>query len=61
MIYISIRFEKKNSGAVSCLARFVRQSFGGFLFLRFCFFWHVGLPGFWGFGVLGVWPVYFCF
>ena len=33
-------------------------TFGSFLFLRFCFFWHVGLPGFWGFGVLGVWPVF---
>ena len=56
MIYISIRFEKKktNSGAVSCLAGSVRQSFGSFLFLRFCFFlacgptWVLGIRGFGG-------------
>ena len=43
-------------GAVSCLAGFVRQSFGSFFSFVFWFFWHVGLPGFlgdsgfWGFG-----------
>ena len=31
------------------MAGFVRQPFGSFPFLRVCLFWHVGLPGFWGF------------
>ena len=54
MIYISIRSEKKNSGAVSCLARFVRHSFGSFLFLRYLFLlacgptWVLGIRGFGG-------------
>ena len=55
MIYISIRFEKiKLRGAVSCLARFVCQSFGGFFFLHFLFrfacgpTWVLGIRGFGG-------------
>ena len=54
MIYISIRFGKKTQGLFSSLARFLRQSFGGFLFLRFCFFlacgptWVSGIRGFGG-------------
>ena len=46
--------KNKTQGLFSSLARFVLQSFGGFLFLRFCFFlacwpsWVLGIRGFGG-------------
>ena len=62
MFYISSRFEKE----IIKLWDYFHVWLGlyanllvVFFSFVFCFFWHVGLPGFWGFGVLGVWPVYF--
>ena len=46
--------QNKTQGLFSSLARFVRHSLGGFLFLRFCFFlacgptWVLGIRGFEG-------------
>ena len=61
MIYISIRFEKeinKTRGLFHVWLGLYANLLVAFFSFVSVFFLHVGLPGFWGFGVLVVWPVY---
>ena len=54
MIYISPRFEKEINETRGLfhvwLGLYANLLVAFFSFVFFCFFWHVGLPGFWGFG-----------
>ena len=62
MIYISSRFEKeinKTQGLFHVWLGLYASLLVAFFSFVFCFFWHVGLPEFWEFRVLGVWLVYF--
>ena len=53
MIYISTRFENeinKTRGLFHVWLGLYANLLVAFFSFLFCFFWHVGLPGFWGFG-----------
>ena len=53
MFYISLRFEReitKLVGHFHVWLGLYANLLVAFFSFAFCFFWHVGLPGFWGFG-----------